>query len=155
MLRLKWMRQLAILAVFAMLAAACGGDDGETAAPETEAPTDEVTEEPTDDPTEEPTDDATEPEGEDDGEVEIGDSAGTLTLGTVLPETGNLAFLGPPMIAAVELAVQDINEAGGVNGSEVELLLGDSGDGDGTVANQTVDRHLAAGADAIIGAVRK
>jgi ABC-type branched-subunit amino acid transport system substrate-binding protein len=152
MLRLKWMRQLAILAVFAMLAAACGGDDGETAAPETEAPTDEVTEEPTDDPTEEPTDDATEPEGEDDGEVEIGDSAGTLTLGTVLPETGNLAFLGPPMIAAVELAVQDINEAGGVNGSEVELLLGDSGDGDGTVANQTVDRHLAAGADAIIGA---
>ena len=29
-------------------------------------------------------------------------------------ETGNLAFLGPPEFAGVELAVQEINEAGGV-----------------------------------------
>jgi ABC-type branched-subunit amino acid transport system substrate-binding protein len=146
MLRLKWMRHLAILAVFAMLAAACGTDD--TAEPGDETTPDETT----DVDTEEPDDTATPDETDDEEPVARGESDGVLTLGTVLPETGDLAFLGPPMIAAVELAVQDINEAGGVLGQDVELLLGDSGDGDGTVANQTVDRHLAEGADAILGA---
>jgi ABC-type branched-subunit amino acid transport system substrate-binding protein len=154
MLRLKWMRHLAILAVFAMLAAACG-DDGatETDPADIGDTTDDPADDPAEDPAEDPADDeATEPE--EDGEaVEVDtEGDGVLTLGTVLPETGDLAFLGPPMIAAVELAVQDINEAGGVLGEDVELLLGDSGDGDGAVANQTVDRHLAEGADAIIGA---
>ncbi|MGI8874077.1 MAG: ABC transporter substrate-binding protein [Egibacteraceae bacterium] len=160
MKRSKWMRHLAVLAIFAILAAACGGED--TAAPPddgaatdeptdmaaTDEPTDDMaaTDEPTDDATEEPTDTGTAPEG-------AGEADGVLTLGLLLPETGDLAFLGPPEIAGVELAVEDINEAGGVLGEDVALLPGDSGDGDGTVANQTVDRHLAAGADAIIGAV--
>jgi branched-chain amino acid transport system substrate-binding protein len=138
------MRQLAILAVFAMLVAACGTDDtGDT----DDEPTMDVEE--TDEP-EEP--EATETETEGDEDVTVGERGDALVLGNVLPETGDLAFLGPPMIAATELAVQDLNEAGGVLGSDVELLLGDSGDGDGTVANQTVDGHLAAGASAIIGA---
>ena len=42
---------------------------------------------------------------------------GVLTIGTLLPETGNLAFLGPPEIAGVQMAVAEINEAGGFNGS--------------------------------------
>jgi len=33
-------------------------------------------------------------------------------IGTLLPSTGSLAFLGPPMFAAVELALKDINDAG-------------------------------------------
>ena len=76
---------------------------------------------------------------------------GTLTIGGILPETGNLAFLGPPEIAGVNLAVQDINEAGGVLGNDVEYLPGDSGD-NGEVANATVDRLLAQDVDAFIGA---
>jgi ABC-type branched-subunit amino acid transport system substrate-binding protein len=150
MLRSKWLRHFAVLSIIAMLAAACGGDDAADTAPETETEPDTTTEvEPTEPEEEEP---ATEEETTEEEDVVVGESDGVLTLGTVLPETGDLAFLGPPMIAAVEMAVQDINEAGGVLGQDVELLLGDSGDGDGTVANQTVDRHLAAGADAIIGA---
>lgn len=70
----------------------------------------------------------------------------------MLPETGNLAFLGPPEFAAAELAVQEINEAGGVLGNDVALDQGDSGDDRTDVANQTVDRQLAAGADVFIGA---
>jgi ABC-type branched-subunit amino acid transport system substrate-binding protein len=81
-----------------------------------------------------------------------GDSDGVLTIGTLLPQTGNLAFLGPPEIAATELAVQEINENGGVLGTDVVLLQGDSGDTSTDIANQTVDSHLAAGADAIVGA---
>ena len=45
---------------------------------------------------------------------------GVLRLGGLLPETGNLAFLGPPEFAGVELAVKEINEAGGVGGADVE-----------------------------------
>ena len=39
---------------------------------------------------------------------------GTLTIGTLLPQTGDLAFLGPPEFAGVQAAVNEINEAGGV-----------------------------------------
>jgi ABC-type branched-subunit amino acid transport system substrate-binding protein len=75
-----------------------------------------------------------------------------LIIGTLLPLTGNLAFLGPPEVAGAKLAVQDLNEAGGVLGQDVELLEGDSGDTSTDTATQTVDRLLQGDADAIIGA---
>jgi branched-chain amino acid transport system substrate-binding protein len=81
-----------------------------------------------------------------------GESDGVLNIATVLPETGNLAFLGPPEFAGAELAVQEINDNGGVLGADVTLDQGDSGDTSTDIANQTVDRQLAAGADAFIGA---
>ena len=80
----------------------------------------------------------------------VGD--GVLTFGTLLPVTGDLSFLGPPEIAAARLAVQDINAAGGVNGADVRLIEGDSGDTNTDIANPTTDRLLSGGADVIIGA---
>ena len=79
-------------------------------------------------------------------------SDGTLTVGTLLPQTGSLAFLGPPEFAGVDLALQEINAAGGVLGKPVTLINGDSGDTSTDIASQTVDRALSQGADAIIGA---
>ena len=58
-----------------------------------------------------------------------------LTVGTVLPVTGDLAFLGPPEIAGYELAVEDINAAGGVLGADVVIEQGDSGDTTTDTAN--------------------
>lgn len=75
-----------------------------------------------------------------------------LRFGGLLPQTGDLAFLGPPEIAATELAVSEINEAGGVLGSPVSINQGDSGDTTTNIANQTVDRLLADGTQVIIGA---
>jgi len=77
---------------------------------------------------------------------------GTLTIGTLLPETGSLAFLGPPEFAGVDLAVAEINEAGGVLDNDVVVVDGDSGDTETDTANTTVDRLLGAKVDAIIGA---
>ena len=77
---------------------------------------------------------------------------GILKIGTLLPETGSLAFLGPPEIAGVQLAVNDVNETGGFNGQDVQLVTGDSGDTSTDIANQTVDRLLGENVDAIIGA---
>ena len=75
-----------------------------------------------------------------------------LIIGTLLPLTGNLAFLGPPEVAGVQLAINDINAAGGVLGQPVQLVTGDSGDASTDTATQTVDRLLQSGVNAIIGA---
>jgi len=132
---------LGLFLSFSLLAAACGDDDDTT-----EESTD-TTEEATDDTSQ--TTEGDEPAASD---CEPGEGDGTLHIGTVLPETGNLAFLGPPEFAAAELAVQDINAAGGVLDADVELSQGDSGDTSTDIASQTVDRHLNAGVDAFIGA---
>ncbi|MDO9395656.1 MAG: ABC transporter substrate-binding protein, partial [Herbiconiux sp.] len=55
-------------------------------------------------------------------------SADAFKVGGILPLTGNLAFLGPPEIAGVGLAVSDINAAGGVNGVDGCTQILDSGD---------------------------
>jgi len=80
----------------------------------------------------------------------VGD--GVLKLGTILPQTGSLAFLGPPEFAGFDLAIADINAAGGVLGQPVEGIKGDSGDTSTDTASKTVDRLLAENVDAIIGA---
>ncbi|HEV2070962.1 MAG TPA: ABC transporter substrate-binding protein, partial [Acidimicrobiales bacterium] len=121
-------RVLAALAALTLVASACGdGDDT------TEGTTDTTAAEGT----------TTAPQNEGDG---------TLKIGTVLPETGSLASLGPPEFAGVELAVQEINEAGGVLGKPVEKIDGDSSDTSTDIANQTVDRLLSQNVDVIVGA---
>lgn len=77
---------------------------------------------------------------------------GVLKFGGLLPQTGSLAFLGAPEFAGAELAVADINAAGGVLGNPVEWSPGDSGDTSTDIASQTTDRLLGEGVDAIIGA---
>ena len=84
--------------------------------------------------------------------VAPGATGGPLVIGTLLPLTGSLAFLGPPEVAGVQLAVQEINAAGGVLGAPVQLVEGDSGDTSTDTANTTVDRLLASNVNAIIGA---
>ncbi len=78
--------------------------------------------------------------------------ATALKLGTLLPQTGDLAFLGPPMFAGVKMAVDEINAAGGVNGAPIDEIIGDSGDATTDIASQTVDSQLSQGVSAIIGA---
>jgi hypothetical protein len=77
---------------------------------------------------------------------------GVLTFGALLPQTGSLAFLGPPEFAGFNLAVKEINDAGGVLGKDVVGIEGDSGDTSTDQANQTTDRLLSENVDVIIGA---
>jgi ABC-type branched-subunit amino acid transport system substrate-binding protein len=81
-----------------------------------------------------------------------GTASGPLKIGSLLPETGSLAFLGPPEFAGVDLAVADINAAGGVLGENIEHIRGDSGDTSTDIAQQTTDSHISAGVSAIVGA---
>ncbi len=79
------------------------------------------------------------------------DEIAPLKIGALLPFTGDLSDFGQPMFDAMQLAVDEINEAGGVNGSPVELIQAD----DGTAPQQSVEeaRRLVEieGVSAIVG----
>lgn len=96
------------------------------------------------------------PEGEAnaiDAEPQKGAGDGVFKVGTFLPVTGNLAFLGPPEIAGVKLAIKDIEEAGGIPGFDsIKLEEGDSGDTSTNTGQQTVKRLLPLEIDVLIGA---
>lgn len=78
---------------------------------------------------------------------------GALKIGTLLPLTGSLAFLGPPEVAGVHLAVQEINDAGGLFGSPVEVIDTDSSDTKSPqIAAQSVAGLISDGVGAIVGA---
>ncbi|CAN5872691.1 hypothetical protein BH24ACT15_BH24ACT15_03480 [soil metagenome] len=167
-------RLITLFAVLLLLLAACAADDNTATEDDPVEPAEDVAEvKPTDaateaaptemqstemEPTEAMTEDdpamATETEAETEGtDTETPEADGEpLQLAYLLPETGQLAFLGPPIISGFELAVQQVNDAGGTNGSELESGGGDEGDGDGTIANQTADRLLADGVAGIVGA---
>ncbi len=125
-------RLLALLFALTLIAAACGGDDDDDDASASEDSTDTTA-----------ADEGDEPAGEDDEK---------LIIGTLLPETGSLAFLGPPEFAGVDLAVQEIVDSGLLSEDEISVVHGDSGDTTTDTATQTVTRLLSENVDAIIGA---
>jgi branched-chain amino acid transport system substrate-binding protein len=73
-----------------------------------------------------------------------------LKIGTVLPQTGTLSFLGPPEEAGVTLAAKEINEAD--LGITISVEYGDSGDTDNKAYATTVPKLIDSGVSAIIGA---
>ncbi|MCW2613836.1 MAG: amino acid transporter substrate-binding protein [Frankiales bacterium] len=125
-------RMLAAITAGTLALAACGGGDDDVAADPSTAPS---------------------------ASASAGGSAapaneadGVLTVGTLLPQTGSLAFLGPPEFAGVDLAVQEINANGGVLGKPVAKVDSDSGDTSTNIASQSTQRLLSQGVDAIVGA---
>ena len=127
---LRTWRSLAVISVSALALAACGSNDSETgsAAPSSSA-------------------------GASSSAPAAASAAdGVFTVGTLLPQTGSLAFLGPPEFAGVNLAIKDINEAGGVLGKPAAKFDSDSGDTSTTIASSSVDRLLSQKVDVIVGA---
>ena len=80
-------------------------------------------------------------------------SADSFKVGGILPLTGNLAFLGPPAVAGVGLAVSDINAAGGVNGAKACHDILDSGDStDMSISTASAGTMVAGQPSVVIGA---
>lgn len=135
----------AVAAGLALVLAACGSSDSGSDGASKD--TDEKT---TTTAADETTVTATAP-GENGGRTE-GD--GTLQLGAILPQSGNLDFLGPPMIEGGNMAIADINEAGGVLGKDVTFTVKDDGGGgdDDLAATSTDELINNEKVDAILGA---
>jgi ABC-type branched-subunit amino acid transport system substrate-binding protein len=121
-------RAAAVLATATLVLTACGGEtDTDTGEPNTA-------------------------ESPDAAESPAAKGDGVLNIGALLPQTGDLAFLGPPEFAGVDLAIQEINDAGGVFDQEVGSFKADSGDGTPDIAGASVDNLLNDNVDVIIGA---
>lgn len=74
----------------------------------------------------------------------------TLKLGSLLPKTGSLAFLGPPMESGVGLAVEEVNAAEA--GITIDLTAEDEGDTDTKAYETSIEKLRNADVSAIVGA---
>ena len=81
------------------------------------------------------------------------DYATTFKLGTFLPLTGSLAYLGPAAVAGAGQALSEINKAGGVNGVPACVISTDSSDTDNpTIGDASIKKLLQAKVSAVLGA---
>lgn len=86
--------------------------------------------------------------------AESGDSASgePILLGTISPNTGNLAAYGTAIMNGVNLAVEEINAAGGVLGSQIQVINADD-QGDPTECMNAFNSLVSQGVGLIIGSV--
>ena len=144
-----WAKAMAAGAALALSLTACGSDSGSTeASGESSSPSDAGS--------------SSADSGSDSGSSEQftndecsanATSADFLKVGGILPLTGNLAFLGPPEIAGVGLAVNDINAAGGVDGTEACHDIQDSGDStDMSVSTSSAGSLIQGQPSVVVGA---
>lgn len=55
-----------------------------------------------------------------------GGSGDSIVIGAVYPMTGDLADSGKTMQQGIDMAVEEINEEGGIDGRQIEVIYGDS-----------------------------
>lgn len=139
----SWLKVMAGSAALALTLAACGSDETDTG----------TAEEPTDSPTAAETTGAAEENFTNDECAGNQNSQNAFKVGGILPLTGNLAFLGPPEIAGVGMAVSDINAAGGVNDSDACHQILDSGDStDMSVSTASASQMVSSKPSMVVGA---
>ncbi|MFB8385714.1 ABC transporter substrate-binding protein [Microbacterium sp. NPDC055910] len=73
-----------------------------------------------------------------------------IVVGVALPTTGGSAVLGEPMKHGIEMAVQAINDAGGVDGAMIKVVHEDTGADDATALN-AFNRITSSDPAAVIG----
>lgn len=92
-------------------------------------------------------------DGEDPGDITDEPFEGTLHVGVILPQSGQLEFLAPPMFTGLYLAQDEINEAGGVWGSDIQLTEVDESDSETPdVAVSNAGTLVRDGVNAVVGA---
>jgi len=150
MRRSKWIAVAAMAASVAMVTAACGSSGGASTSSETsQSSSSESSSEATSESSSEAPAESSESSS---SEAPTGDTGAAFKFGYVFPETGDLAFLGPPQIQAAKYAISLINEAGGINGQPVpDIVAGDEA-GDAALASQAATNEVNAGVNAILGA---
>lgn len=117
----KLLSVVLVLAMSMTFLTGCGNTD-------TETNNDAVDTETTDDAADDATEDDSEETADDAADEETGDAAGsegTLKIGGIGPTTGDAAVYGLAVKNAAQLAVDEINAAGGVNGMMLELNFQD------------------------------
>lgn len=150
----RWLRFVAAMLALAVIAAACGNDDdgdgpaapADQAAPEATAAAPEATDEaPVSEPTEAPdTSEGGEP-------VDEPAERGEVTIGVLVPLTGELGEFGKIVADAIEFGVGEINAAGGTVCGDIRTVVADTGGDPETGIREATNMIESEGAIAILG----
>ena len=159
-----WLRLCAALFALSLVAAACGDDEtAEQPEPATEAPAESVDDEapePADeapaetDETEAPAEpaDGDEPDPEDEAPSDAAEPAvGEITVGVLVPLTGELGEFGKIVADAIEFGVGEINAAGGTRCGTIRTVVADTGGDAETGIREATNMIESEGAVAILG----
>jgi len=73
-----------------------------------------------------------------------------ITIGVMVPTSGSEAYYGNDMYQSYQLAVKEINDAGGVLGRQLELFLADDGC-DPNMASQAASKIVSHGVNFVVG----
>lgn len=114
-----------LVAAVGLVATACGGDDKSSSSTTTTA--------------------------KESGSSNRGNEDGQLVLGALVPQTGDLSAIAKSLQTPIEMAVKSINEAGGVNGKDVKLVVGDDGTNPNVAATSYAKLVNTDKVDAIVG----
>ena len=76
-----------------------------------------------------------------------------IKIGTLIDATGDLAVFGPPIVLATDLAALLINEAGGINGRQIEMIHRDSGTSPQIATDAASALVNVDGVEAIVGSL--
>jgi branched-chain amino acid transport system substrate-binding protein len=126
MRRVHLARIALVVGAFALIASACGGDDEDSGSDESTT--------------------TTEASGGDRGNAD-----GEVVFGTLVPQSGDLSNIVESLQTPIDIAAEEINEAGGVLGKPLTVIEGDDGTSP-TVAQTTYNKLVNTDkVDAIIG----
>jgi len=78
------------------------------------------------------------------------EDGGAITIGVMVPTSGTEAYYGNDMYQSYQLAVKEINAAGGILGRQVSLYLADDGC-DANMASQAASKIISTGVDFVVG----
>jgi len=76
--------------------------------------------------------------------------SGDIMIGVLVPTSGSEAYYGGDMMQSYQLAVDEINEAGGVLGRQLSLYQADDGC-NANMATQAASKIIATGVDFVVG----
>jgi len=79
-----------------------------------------------------------------------GNAAGPITIGVMVPTSGTEAYYGKDMYQSYQLAVDEINAAGGVLGRQLALYQADDGC-DANMASNAASKIISTGVDFVVG----
>ena len=122
----RWLRLVAVASVLALALAACGGDDDDDNASGSTSSTAAAA-------------------------ADRGNVDGTLAIGALLPQSGDLAVIYDALHVPITMAIDEINAAGGVNGQQVTLADADDGTSPDVAAGGLDTLLTSDKVDAIVG----
>lgn len=126
--RKRWLKAVAAVGALSLMAAACGDDDDDAGT------------------------DTTEPADTSDTTEGGGGGGDGLTIGVLFPESGSLSAIVGALRTPVDMAVDEINAAGGVLGQDVTIAAADDGTDDTNLARTGLERLVSSdGINALLG----